>query len=73
MADVRVRGAIGVIEMDHDVDMEATTQAAIDHGVWLRPFGRLIYAMPPYICTSEQIATITGAMTAAARAAGGHD
>ena len=73
VADVRVRGAIGVIEMDHDVDMEATTQAAIDHGVWLRPFGRLIYAMPPYICTSEQIATITGAMTAAARAAGGHD
>lgn len=73
VADVRVQGAIGVVEMSQPCDgpgMDAATRAAMDHGVWLRPFGRLIYTMPPYICTPKQIDAICGAIIAAARAVG---
>ena len=66
--DVRVLGAIGVIEVDRPVDLGRATPVAIDHGVWLRPFRNLIYVMPPYICTPAEIATITSAMTEVARA-----
>lgn len=69
VADVRVLGAIGVVEMDADVPMRATTEAAMAEGVWVRPFGRLIYTMPPYICTDEDIAQICRGIAAAARAA----
>ncbi|HEX6666415.1 MAG TPA: adenosylmethionine--8-amino-7-oxononanoate transaminase [Solirubrobacterales bacterium] len=68
--DVRVLGAIGVIEMAEPVDMPPATAAALTEGVWLRPFGRLVYAMPPYICDEEEIATIGRAMLAATAAAG---
>ncbi|WP_420030472.1 adenosylmethionine--8-amino-7-oxononanoate transaminase [Rhodococcus ruber] len=67
VADVRVLGGIGVIEMHTPVDMARATAAAVDAGVWLRPFGRLVYAMPPYICTGEDVAAITEAMLAVAR------
>jgi adenosylmethionine-8-amino-7-oxononanoate aminotransferase len=68
VADVRVLGAIGVIEMDRPVDLRVATPAALDHGVWLRPFRNLIYVMPPYICTLDEIGQITTAMTGVARA-----
>ena len=67
VAEVRTRGAIGVIELDHPVDVPAATAAALDRGVWLRPFRNLIYAMPPFVCTEEEVATIASAMVAAAR------
>jgi adenosylmethionine---8-amino-7-oxononanoate aminotransferase len=70
VADVRVRGAIGVIEMDRPVDLAVATPAALDHGVWLRPFRNLVYAMPPYICTSAEIEQITSAMVNVAAALG---
>ena len=66
VADVRVRGAIGVIEMDRPVDLAIATPAALDHGVWLRPFRNLIYAMPPYICTPAEVDQITSAMVGVA-------
>lgn len=66
VVDVRVLGAIGVIEMEYDVDMDSATEAAVSNGVWLRPFGRLIYTMPPYISTSDEILQISRAMVAAA-------
>jgi adenosylmethionine-8-amino-7-oxononanoate aminotransferase len=68
VADVRVRGAIGVIEMDRPVDLAVATPAALDHGVWLRPFRNLVYAMPPYVCTPAEIERITSAMVAVSRA-----
>ncbi|MBY0288245.1 MAG: adenosylmethionine--8-amino-7-oxononanoate transaminase [Mycobacteriaceae bacterium] len=68
VADVRVLGAIGVIEMEQPVDLRIATPAALDHGVWLRPFRNLVYVMPPYICTPEEIAQITSAMVSVARA-----
>jgi adenosylmethionine-8-amino-7-oxononanoate aminotransferase len=70
VADVRVLGAIGVIEMDQPVDMRVATAAAVDRGVWLRPFRNLVYAMPPYVCTPAEIAQITSAMVAVADALG---
>ncbi|VBA52439.1 Adenosylmethionine-8-amino-7-oxononanoate aminotransferase [Mycobacterium attenuatum] len=67
VADVRVCGAIGVIECDRPVDLAVATPAALDQGVWLRPFRNLIYAMPPYICPPAEIAQITSAMVEVAR------
>lgn len=68
VCDVRVLGAIGVIELDHPVDLGVATPVAIEHGVWLRPFRNLIYAMPPYICDAAEVTQITSAMVAVARA-----
>ena len=67
VADVRVLGAIGVIQLDHDVDLREATNAAVERGVWLRPFRDLVYAMPPYPADESDIARITDAMVAAAR------
>lgn len=70
VTDVRVCGAIGVIELDRPVDLRAATPVSLDHGVWLRPFRNLVYAMPPFICTPAEIAQICAAMVAVARAVG---
>ncbi|MGC2655529.1 MAG: adenosylmethionine--8-amino-7-oxononanoate transaminase [Mycobacterium sp.] len=70
VTDVRVCGAIGVIECDRPVDLAVATPAALDLGVWLRPFRHLIYAMPPYICSPAETAQITSAMVDVARAIG---
>lgn len=68
VVEARVLGAIGVIELDRPVDMRAATEAAVAAGVWLRPFRNLVYAMPPFISTSGDIATITAGMRAAVAA-----
>ncbi len=66
VADVRVLGAIGVLQLDHPVDIVAATDEALAAGVWLRPFRDLIYTMPPYTCTDAEIDTICAAMLTAA-------
>jgi adenosylmethionine-8-amino-7-oxononanoate aminotransferase len=71
ISDVRVLGAIGVIELERPVDVAGATAAAVEHGVWLRPFGRLIYAMPPYVIGARDLAAVTAAMVESARAAVG--
>jgi adenosylmethionine-8-amino-7-oxononanoate aminotransferase len=66
--DVRVRGAIGVIQLDHPVDLGAATAAAVTEGVWLRPFRDLVYAMPPYVTGDGDVSNIISGMLAAAAA-----
>jgi len=67
--DVRTLGGIGVVQLDHPVDVPAAQAAAEAHGVWLRPFRDLVYAMPPYVTPPEDVARIGAAMVAAARVA----
>ncbi|MCR5977297.1 adenosylmethionine--8-amino-7-oxononanoate transaminase [Gordonia jinghuaiqii] len=68
VVDVRVRGAIGVVELDRPVDMSAATAAAVDAGAWLRPFRNLVYTMPPFICTPADIGVIVRGVGAAVHA-----
>ena len=56
--DVRVLGAVWVLETTAPVDLPALTEAALHRGVWVRPFGTLVYTMPPYVATPEEVATI---------------
>jgi adenosylmethionine-8-amino-7-oxononanoate aminotransferase len=65
--DVRILGAIGVVQLDGPVDVAAVTAAAVDRGVWLRPFRDLIYTMPPYTIAMEDLEAVTSAMAVAAR------
>ncbi|GAB2812590.1 adenosylmethionine--8-amino-7-oxononanoate transaminase [Streptomyces daliensis] len=64
--EVRVLGAIGVVQLERPVDMAAATRAAVGEGVWLRPFRDMVYAMPPFVTGDEDLARICAAMHAAA-------
>ena len=67
VTDVRVLGAVGVVQLDGPVDVAAASATAAEHGVWLRPFRDLLYTMPPYVTADEDVAAITRAIVAAAR------
>jgi adenosylmethionine-8-amino-7-oxononanoate aminotransferase len=69
VADVRVLGAIGVVQLTREVDVAAATAAAVRAGVWLRPFRDLIYTMPPYVTCDEDLALICRGVLAAVEAA----
>ena len=62
VAQVRTLGAIGVVELHQAVDMQRVQPMFVEHGVWLRPFGKLVYTMPPFIMSSDDVATLAGAM-----------
>ncbi len=62
VADVRVLGAIGVIELHNPVDMESITNAFVENGVWIRPFGKLVYIMPQYIMSERELKSLTSAI-----------
>jgi len=60
--EVRVLGAIGVVEMHEPLDLHVWTPRFIEAGIWLRPFGRLVYMMPPYVMNSADLSILTGAL-----------
>jgi len=64
--DVRVLGAIGVVEMKQPIDLRAVVPRLVDQGVWLRPFGKLLYTMPPYVISPEQLSRVSAAMCSVA-------
>ena len=68
VVDVRVLGAIGVVQLRHEVDVAAATAAAVAAGVWLRPFRDLIYTMPPYVTGDADLALICTGVLAAVQA-----
>jgi adenosylmethionine---8-amino-7-oxononanoate aminotransferase len=70
VADVRVLGAIGVVQLSREVDIAAATAAAVRAGVWLRPFRDLIYTMPPYVVSDDELARICAGILAATTAVG---
>lgn len=59
--DVRILGAIGVVEVENEIDLQSLQQLFVKHGIWIRPFGKLIYMMPPYIITEKELSVLTSA------------
>ena len=62
VADVRVLGSIGVVEMEQPVDVGIFQKKCVERGIWVRPFGRNVYVMPPYVISDSDLATLTGQM-----------
>lgn len=65
--DVRVIGGVGVVEFHEAPDPAVLTRTGLEQGVWFRPFGTLLYTMPPYVCTDEEVRTISYALLRAAQ------
>jgi adenosylmethionine-8-amino-7-oxononanoate aminotransferase len=67
VADVRVLGAIGVVELKQPVDMAVIQPMFVEAGVWVRPFGKLVYVMPPYCISEAELTVLCGAILGVVR------
>jgi adenosylmethionine-8-amino-7-oxononanoate aminotransferase len=67
IADVRILGAIGVLEFKELLDMQSIQEKLISAGVWLRPYGKLLYTMPPFVISETELTSITQAMRSVAK------
>ena len=72
VSDVRVLGAIGVVETTVPVDVEAWQNWFVSKGVWIRPFGRTVYIMPPFIISDDELCALTDELCSAVRSAAVH-
>lgn len=66
--DVRVLGAIGVVQLDHEADLAAATEAAVRAGIWVRPFRETVYTMPPYVTSDDDLARLCAGILSVVRA-----
>jgi adenosylmethionine---8-amino-7-oxononanoate aminotransferase len=71
VVDVRVRGAVGVVQMERAVDVSALRGKFVELGVWVKPFGDVIYLTPPFVIGERDLSILTGAVVEVARASGG--
>ncbi|HSG65309.1 MAG TPA: adenosylmethionine--8-amino-7-oxononanoate transaminase [Gammaproteobacteria bacterium] len=62
VVDVRVKGAIGVVQLDRVPDLEAMRESFVGEGVWIRPFHDVVYLMPPFVITGDELAALIGAV-----------
>jgi len=62
VADVRVLGGIGVVELKQAIDLKAYQEKFVEQGVWVRPFGKLVYLMPPFIIEASQLSLLVAGM-----------
>jgi adenosylmethionine-8-amino-7-oxononanoate aminotransferase len=67
VVDVRILGAIGVVEFDHSVEAGALCARFVRHGVWIRPMGKVVYLTPPFVVTDDELAQLTGAIVTEVR------
>ncbi len=65
VTDVRIKGGIGVLELEEPVDMPSITRRFVDKGVWIRPFGKLVYVMPPYVIEPADLEHLLTALISA--------
>jgi adenosylmethionine-8-amino-7-oxononanoate aminotransferase len=62
VVEVRIKGAIGAVELSGDIDLDGLRRRFAELGVWVRPFGKVVYLMPPFVIEADDLSLLTGAV-----------